>query len=677
MFWDDTPPPKPPKAKKPKRTPPNPVWLLPDYLPNLEEARNAVIPLYTDGELVNAALEPITTAGAKRHRLVFDVEVYHNYFLAAFQSISTGKVTYVEMKEGLGKGLDIRKLEWLMRNFTLVSYNGIHFDVPIIALALAGKTCEELKYAANRIITDGWRPADVIKELGLTVKRYRELSSGLDHIDLIEVAPGVGVSLKLYGGRMHTKRMQDLPFHPEAVLTPDQIIITRWYCVNDLVQTASLHNNLKEQLELRETLSNEYGTDLRSRSDAQIAETVISDAVCKRNGWRHVERPVIEPGTVYRYNVPKFIQYETPLMNWALDVVRNALFIVGEHGSVDMPEELKALHIPIAGGVYRMGIGGLHSSEESIAHYADENTIIVDRDVTSYYPEIILGQNLYPHHLGPAFLQEYRQIVDRRVAAKRAGNTVVADSLKITINGSFGKLGSKYSNLYSPDLLIQVTITGQLALLMLMERLELRGISVVSANTDGIVIKCSKHRKADLEAIIAWWERDTGFQTEEAIYKAVFSRDVNNYIAMYAQPKKGKDGSLTYAKTKGEYAPTGLQKNPTNAICIDSVLELLAKNVPIHQTVRTCTDVRKFVSVRTVKGGAVKDGEYLGKTIRWYYATGGAGEIVYANSGNKVPRSDCAKPLMLLPDKLPIDVDFDWYEAETHKILRQISYYTN
>ena len=40
-------------------------------------------------------------------------------------------------------------------------------------------------------------------------------------------------------------------------------------------------------------------------------------------------------------------------------------------------------------------------------------------------------------------------------------------SKKIQINGSFGKLGSKYSLLYAPDLLLQTTITGQLALLML------------------------------------------------------------------------------------------------------------------------------------------------------------------------------------------------------------------
>ena len=39
---------------------------------------------------------------------------------------------------------------------------------------------------------------------------------------------------------------------------------------------------------------------------------------------------------------------------------------------------------------------------------------------------------------------------------------IIANALKIVVNGSFGKFGSRYSILYSPDLMLQVTITGQL-----------------------------------------------------------------------------------------------------------------------------------------------------------------------------------------------------------------------
>jgi len=658
MFWNDTPPPKPPKVEKPKRTPPERTWERPDYLPGLQEALAFRVAQFEDWELAIAA--------AKREKLVFDIECYENYFLIAFTSLASGKVICFERTTNHDFNRD--KLQWIVNTFCLVSFNGINYDLPILAMALAGKTNSQMKAATNEIILNGTRGSDVLRS-------YKVKSIKPNHIDLIEVAP-LRASLKIYGGRLHVPRMQDLPFHPETLLSHEQMAIVRWYCVNDLTGTAFLHEALKEQLSLRESLSSEYGMDLRSKSDAQIAEAVIAEEMEKLNG-RRAQKPVIEPGTCYQYRVPHFIKYESPLMNWALNIVRNARFIVSEDGNIGMPAELKELKLQIANGVYRMGIGGLHSSEQCAAHYADENTLLIDRDVTSYYPYIILNQGLYPQHLGPNFLHVYRQLVDRRIAAKHAGNKVIDDSLKITINGSFGKLGSKYSVLYSPDLLIQVTVTGQLSLLMLIERLELRGITVVSANTDGIVIKCPKHLEPTLNEIVKQWESDTGFETKDTQYLAVFSRDVNNYIAVkkkYDKERKVWLNEPDGCKTKGAYAKTGLQKNPTNQICVDALIEFLTKGTPIQSTIRNCTDIRKFVSVRTVSGGAVKDGHYLGKSIRWYYAADEEGEIIYAKNGNKVPRSEGAKPIMDIPPSLPQDVDYEWYEQEAERMLQDIGY---
>lgn len=663
FFWNDTPPPKPPKAEKPKRTPPERTWERPDYLPGLQEAMEFRVSQFEDWELAIAA--------AKRERLVFDIECYENYFLIAFTSLASGKVIYFERTPNHDFNAD--KLRWIINTFCLVSFNGINYDMPILALALAGKSTSQLKYATNEIIVNGSRPSDVLRTF-----KVKKLNT--NHIDLIEVAP-LRASLKIYGGRLHAPRMQDLPFNPEVILSPQQMAIVRWYCVNDLTNTAILHESLKEQINLRESMGNEYKMDLRSKSDAQIAEAVIAEEIERLNGCR-AQRPVIEPGTRYKYKIPHFITYQSGLMNWALDIVRNANFIVSEDGNVGMPEELKALRLEMAGSVYRMGIGGLHSSEQCAAHYADANTLLIDRDVTSYYPYIILNQGLYPQHLGPNFLKVYRTLVERRISAKHAGNKVIADSLKITINGSFGKLGSRYSVLYAPDLLIQVTVTGQLALLMLIERLELEGIHVVSANTDGIVIKCPAARQAECDAIVKQWEADTAFETEDTQYLAVFSRDVNNYIAVKKKFDKATKQWLYEAdgcKTKGAYASPEkssdrLHKNPTNEICVDAVLALLTEGTPIMATVRSCADIRKFVSVRTVSGGAVKDGVFLGKSIRWYYAAGEQGEIVYAKNGNKVPRSEGARPVMDIPSAFPQDVDYEWYEREAERMLYDIGY---
>lgn len=670
FFWEDHEKVKPPKKEVVKRTPPPRTWEAPDYLPGLEEALRFDVPLFSWEELFAAAVN--------QEELLFDLEVYPNYFLAAFCSYKTGKVTYVEGTPD--NPVDTQRLQWMMETFTTVGFNSLSFDMPITAMAVAGCTNQQLKQATNMIILDGMQRQDVLKHF--KVKKLQKCN----HIDLIEVAP-LRASLKIYGGRLHCPKMQDLPFHPETVLSPEQIAIVRFYCINDLCTTGFLRNCLTEAMELRIKMSEEYGIDLRSKSDAQIAEVVISDAVGRMNGYRP-QRPTIEVGTAFNYKVPHFIKYESALLNWMLDTVRNTPFIVGEHGSINLPDIIADMPLDINGSVYRMGIGGLHSSEQKQCYVADDKHILRDFDVVSFYPKIILNQGLYPTHLGPAFLSVYKDLVDTRIAAKAAGRKSEANSRKIIINGTFGKLGSKYSILYAPDLLIQVTLTGQLVLLMLIERMERAGIHVVSANTDGIVMWCPVELEAKMQAIVKQWEKDTSFETEETAYTALYSRDVNNYIAVKAEYDKAMkrwtnkpDGT----KNKGAFAnpwksakdpSEKLHKNPANSICVEAVEAFLIKGVPVIDTIKAATDVRKFVNVRNVTGGAVQDGEYLGKSVRWYYSTDTRGEMVYAKNGNKVPRSDGARPVLSLPQQLPQDIDFAWYESEAFSMLSSLGYST-
>jgi hypothetical protein len=175
------------------------------------------------------------------------------------------------------------------------------------------------------------------------------------------------------------------------------------------------------------------------------------------------------------------------------------------------------------------------------------------------------------------------------------------------------------------------------------------------------------------EKIVAQWQEDTGFETEANEYSAVYSANVNNYIAIYK-----KDGK---AKRKGWYATAGLEakKNPTAEICADAVCEYITKGTPISQTIKGCKDIRKFITVRKVNGGATKDGEYLGKAIRWYKSTSTTTAIHYKKANksgnyNKVPKSDNSMPIMLLPDEFPSDVDYADYIRQARLMLIDIGY---
>ena len=633
--------------------------------------------------------------------VVFDTECYRDFWMIAFRNIQTGNTSSFEMYEG--QPLDVDRIRKIIQRYTLIGFNSTGYDMPMLALALTkGTTTQMLKDASDGIIVHGIKPWNFHDRFPST-----PIDQDLcDHIDIIEVLPGQA-SLKLYGGRMHSRKLQDLPIEPSASISPAQRIELRDYCINDLVTTQDAYSQVQPQLELRKKMSAEYGIDLRSKSDAQIAEVVIRSQVEQATG-RKIPKAKDMTGHTFKYIAPSFIWFKSPALQEMFTLLKEHEFTVMAAGSVILPDWLSKLPIDIGLSTYKMGIGGLHSTEESVCHVADDDTFLIDRDVAAYYPNIILQMGLYPENMGKEFLGVYRKIVERRLEAKRTGDKVTDDALKITINGSFGKFGSKYSVLYAPNLLIQTTITGQLALLMLIELLEDNGFSVVSANTDGVVIKGNKKDLEKLEACIYAWEMNNGYTTEATPYRAIYSRDVNSYVAL-----KEAGG----AKLKGFFAPAGVNKNPNNQISTTAVVKYLVHGTPVEDTIIACTDVTQFLTVRTVRAGAIKptklemcndwvedaDGgkwtspslpgaaavkrksrppafevvtafDYLGKVVRWYYGIDEEGDIRNKINGYLVPRSEGAVPMMELSDHLPDDLDHKWYIDESYSILEQIGY---
>jgi hypothetical protein len=203
---------------------------------------------------------------------------------------------------------------------------------------------------------------------------------------------------------------------------------------------------------------------------------------------------------------------------------------------------------------------------------------------------------------------------------------------------------------------------------------------VISVNTDGIVVRCHRSKEEEFKSIVQQWEKNTGFGTEEIRYKATYSRDINNYLAIYEEPQKGQ-----IFKAKGAYGKTSPKKNAVNEICVEAVKQFIATGKSLRETIEECRDITKFTSMRHVSGGAVKgdpvepgkpvsSGIYLGKLVRWYYAKGEQGELIYAKTGNKVALTEGAKPCMDLPATFPDDIDYDWYVDAAAKILIQIGY---
>lgn len=569
--------------------------------------------------------------------IAVDIEVAPNAMLVVLTSMDKAEHHWYPFAE------DVRKrIIGLLTKLDTCGFSTLNYDLPILKLALVDGASIGSIFEASKSIVEGtprWQIADVP---AAWTKR---------HVDLIDVAPGTMTSLKVYGGRINAPRLQDLPFDPMAPIADEDRDMVARYCENDTRLTLLLAAKLTEQMALRTAMGKTYGLNLNSRSDAQIAETVILKELGK-----DVAKPKVGVSS-FDYVPPPWLYFETPVLAEVLETARNATFRTDEKGVVQMPKELDRL-IEFDGAKYKMGIGGLHSSEQCQTVRADSEHFLFDADVASYYPSLILGSSLFPPQMGAGFLDVYRTIYTKRLEAKRSGDKTTADSLKISLNGTFGKLGSPYSKLYAPKLLIATTVTGQLALLMLIEALMQVGAKVKSANTDGVLVYGRREIMPQVLMAMTWWENATGFDLERTDYTSMHARDVNNYVAV-------KPGGK--AKGKGVFAETSLNKNPQMPIVAKSVITHLATGRPLAQLVRE-GDVTDYLTVRTVTGGGKWRGDYLGKVVRFYWSLDGD-PLHYVKNGNQVATSDGARPMMELADKVPADVDFNRYQKAAEELL--------
>jgi len=640
--------------------------------------------------------------------IVFDLELLgaddNISFLFAAKHLPTGKVFKVWGDDEIG----LDKVQALINNpkYVWVSFNGLRFDAPVLAAVLGGRSLSEVKRMANEIITSNKAP-------WMSYRDYLLEPLTFDHIDLIEVAPGVMVNLKLYSARMGMKSLIDLPYRHDTKLTEEQRAVVAEYCENDLAVTEELWNNLQEAVELREHMTETYRIDLRSKSDAQMAEAIVA----KQLGIRTA---AAKPPAIVRYKAPAFIQPKNMILIEMLERVQRHEFKVDAGtGSVELPPFMLD-PILIGKGRYQMGIGGLHSQHDRCQHWvATPKMEISDFDVGSFYPNIMVNAGVIPRSLGLAFVTLFRGIIAERMKAKREGRTIIANSMKIMLNGTFGKLGSKFSKVYSPDLLIAVTLTGQFYLLGLIELIIENGGHIISANTDGVCVSAPPTDMAVIRDVIAMYGWLTNFEFEETQYRSIAIKDVNNYLAVKTNGK---------VKAKGIYAGSGLQKNPTNEVCTLAAQAYLATGRSVESFIREHLKPENFADFtqsRSVTGGAIHysdthmvddwfpmtDDEgkpvrgqwyreawvitgktrnplkrvsrpaavetgtnpvVLGRVARWYYCTDPKKSIHYMNNDNRVPKSEASQACLILPDTIPADLDVDRYIDETKTNLRNM-----
>lgn len=652
--------------------------------------------------------------------LIADTECYGNFWSIGFRRASDAKTLVMEHSHR--RELNRDRMAALLQNNLIVGYNWTGYDQIMCLAAVAGYTNAQLKELNDRIILGGLKYWHVQDELGLVIpKRWK-------FIDLMEPQPNAFASLKTLAGRMHCPKMQDLPYEPDSTLTEAQMDEVLSYMGNDLEVTHTLFDWLREPLELRDFLSKQYQIDLMSKSDAQIGEGIIKKVAEDKLGKR-IYKPDVKAGTSFKYEPPAFLEYTNPQLQGILDRIRETKFVIQKNGKVDLPAWMGETPVVIGDTTFAMGIGGLHSTEKNRAVHADEEYIMADADVTGYYPQIIINSGLFPPAIGPVFQEIFATFKNERdkkkpllknteglfSAEQIAYMKSEVEGYKIVGNGSFGKTSSMYSCLWSPPLTIYTTITGQLSILMLINMVYDAGAEVVSANTDGIVIRARRNMlqgiakdritAGAIKDVVEEWERKTGFNLEAVEYQSIYNQSVNTYIAIKPDGSAKMKGAIANPWRSGDKRGS-LMKNPQATIVSNAVVDFITKGIDIEETIRGGQDVRDYVTVVNVKGGGVwvptpeyatvraedweqtsyqkvvglGDAIYLGKVVRYVWGRNGS-PIYYKTpdprTGNfkKVPKSDGAIPMMELPEVFPADlIDYERYIDEAREMLMDIGF---
>ena len=376
------------------------------------------------------------------------------------------------------------------------------------------------------------------------------------------------------------------------------------YNDNDVYIVAELIRMNQEEVLLRYRISEEYKVDVYSASRSTIADKVIVKLYSKFTGLHpkaFIDTKTIRRKILVSEILSDKIAFSTPELNDILSDIRS-LTLKGEKGEFDR-------EFTFMGTSYTIATGGLHSNEIPAVYVENSDSIIVDRDVASYYPNMIRSLKVCQKHLIPkAWFRIADTIVDERLEHKhlakdksldvieRDKHSTAAACLKIVANaGIFGKMGSEQSFLCDKKAMYQVTINGQLFLLMLIEKLELAGIHVISANTDGIVTIVPRELEQTADDICHWWEKHLGLELEFTYYTKYVTEGVNSYLTV----KRG--GS---SKFKGRMNPKmfleDLSKGYNSPIVAKCVTEYFINGTPVMETLRNAKSILDFCRTQNV-----------------------------------------------------------------------------
>lgn len=268
-------------------------------------------------------------------------------------------------------------------------------------------------------------------------------------------------------------------------------------------------------------------------------------------------------------------------------IPRERLGAVAQYANFQKNGTVKTLNVVVNGFQFDFGTGGLHGSVSSRIVSSDEEYIISDHDVQSYYPSIPIANRIYPQHLGEPFCDVYADLKKQRIGY--AKGTTENAMLKLALNGTFGDTNNHFSVFFDSQYCMAVTINGQLLLCLLADYLmDVPGLEIIQVNTDGVTVRYPRSQTANVKAVLDWWQAHTCLDLEEAVYSQFMVRDVNSYIAVYEGSGK--------LKRKGAYEyELGWHQNHSALVIPKAAEAALVEGIPVRDFILNHDDLHDFM----------------------------------------------------------------------------------
>lgn len=606
---------------------------------------------------------------------VYDIEVFQNIFHCSAINTETKEIHKFEIsprKNQLSELISFFKqvnspVSW-NDNYTtncsidsdkiFCGYNNLHYDNPVINYII-----EYEHVLAERpvpVITNSiFNLSREITNSGENIEKWKrwKYQVWFDSFDILTMlySNKLRVGLKEIQVTMQYKNVQEFVCDWSKPLPIEDFDNMIDYNINDIESTSALLDRCKKDIDLRLAIEDEYGVKVLSKDGVNIGMKILTHKYLEKTGLTWWDIKDLRSPQAYiplKDVILPFIKYDSPILKSVLDEMKTQVVSPGRKGYEK--------NFVFGGLRYTVGVGGIHSKNDPEIIIPAEDEMLIDIDVASLYPSMLIEYGFYPKHLGPEFLEVYSQIRSERIEAKHNGDKIKDSTLKLALNGLSGNLQNEHNFCYSPFAVMQIRINGQLLLLMLAEKLVELGCRIVQANTDGLFVLLKKSIYDKVNIVCREWEQLTKLTLEEDRFEAMYQYAINDYIAVkegYAKkkhefrdftavmdPKTGdhiKYGATNakgetyrnmdeirkdYIKTKGMFiTEVLLGKGLSPKIIPEAIIKYFVDEIPVEDTIKGCKDIKKFLmSEKTGKQWHV---EYMNQEIqrtnRFYASTNG------------------------------------------------------